>query len=187
MCKSKSSEYATWYGMKQRCHNPEASSFRTYGAKGITVCDQWIESFDSFLADMGPKPTPKHSIDRIDPAGDYSPENCRWATWQEQADNNRNTHKITVDGETKTLREWSAMCGVSANSIRWRLAHGWNPKKAVTVPFEKPFCKKGHDLATVGVVHHGNGAKTCRVCYLATNRAHNRRYRDKQRDSRNAA
>lgn len=85
----RTSEYRTWDAMRARCGNPNNNRYRIYGARGITVCARWINSFENFLADMGPKPTPKHSIDRIDPDGNYEPTNCRWATAKEQAANTR--------------------------------------------------------------------------------------------------
>jgi hypothetical protein len=84
-----SPEYDCWRNMKARCLNPGKTSFNYYGGRGIQVCDRWLSSFENFYADMGPKPTPQHSIDRIDPDGDYGPSNCRWATKSEQSRNQR--------------------------------------------------------------------------------------------------
>lgn len=86
---SKSSECGIWYSMKQRCFNPKSKRYADYGGRGITMADAWRESFDTFYADMGPRPSSKHSIDRINNDGNYEPGNCRWATATEQARNQR--------------------------------------------------------------------------------------------------
>ena len=104
--------YYTWYGMVARCQNPKAQGYHYYGGRGITVCDRWLESFESFYADMGERPSPKHSIDRIDVDGPYSPENCRWATLEEQANNKRNTVWIEFQGERLSAAQWRKRLGV---------------------------------------------------------------------------
>jgi hypothetical protein len=86
---ARSPEYICWYGIIRRCCRPTDTSWERYGGRGITVCDRWRNSFEHFLADMGRKPTPQHSIDRINNDGDYEPANCRWATASEQQRNKR--------------------------------------------------------------------------------------------------
>jgi hypothetical protein len=103
----KKSEYTSWYEAWRRCTEPDHPSFKSYGARGISVCRRW-KKFENFYADMGPKPTPKHMIDRIDSNGNYEPSNCRWATRKENMANRRVTVRITQDGITKTAKDW---CG----------------------------------------------------------------------------
>lgn len=82
--------------MKARCRDVKRSNYRYYGGRGITVCERWANSFEAFLQDMGPRPSSTHSIDRIDPNGNYEPENCRWATYEEQRANRRITRKESI-------------------------------------------------------------------------------------------
>ncbi len=94
--------YNTWRGMKKRCYRAANKDFANYGGRGITVCDRWRQSFAAFASDMGPKPTPAHSIDRINNDGNYEPSNCRWATVAEQHANKRNPRpceRNSVSGE----------------------------------------------------------------------------------------
>lgn len=77
-------EYRAWLNMKQRCHNPNAANYRWYGAKGVRVCARWMESFEAFIADLGPRPATNYTVSRTDDSGNYEPGNCRWATWTEQ-------------------------------------------------------------------------------------------------------
>lgn len=126
-------EYITWKSMRIRC-SPSASKSDAalYYGRGIRVCERW-SSFECFFADMGPKPSSLHSIDRIDNDGNYEPSNCRWATPQEQRENSRATRPITIDGVTQSLTQWSRATGVGANTIRERLRRGWSPRDAVSV------------------------------------------------------
>lgn len=83
------SEYRIWQGMKWRCLNPNYKPYPNYGGRGITVCDRWRDSFEAFLADMGPRPSKKHTLDRLDNDGNYEPGNVAWRTYAEQSQNRR--------------------------------------------------------------------------------------------------
>lgn len=85
-------EYTSWCILRSRCSNPNNNRFKYYGGRGIKVCDRWLKSYENFLADMGRKPSPEHSIDRIDVNGNYEPDNCRWATPIQQRANRRDSH-----------------------------------------------------------------------------------------------
>jgi hypothetical protein len=87
--KTRTKEYNTWSGMKYRCYNPKCNRWSSYGGRGIIVCDRWLNSFENFYADMGKKPGPEYSIDRIDVNGNYEPSNCKWSTSVEQSNNRR--------------------------------------------------------------------------------------------------
>jgi hypothetical protein len=94
-------EYRAWLHMRGRCYNPNVNRFENHGGRGIKVCDRWNESFEAFLADMGPRPSPTHSIDRYpDNDGNYEPGNCRWATPREQQGNKRTNVFVILNGQT---------------------------------------------------------------------------------------
>ncbi len=127
-------EYKLWLGMKNRCHNPKNKSFSKYGAKGVSVCSRWQNSFASFVEDMGPRPSLDCSIDRIISSKGYSPNNCRWATQIEQQNNRGNNKKIIHNGQTLTLAQWSRFLGGNVHLVHSRLSLGWTEKEAVTIP-----------------------------------------------------
>jgi hypothetical protein len=101
-------EYQAWTGMIKRCSNPSEIGFRHYGGRGIKVCERWRHSFPNFLADMGRKPSPKHSIERNDNDGNYEPSNCRWATQKEQIHNKR--HPRYSESNAKLLQLLEVAC-----------------------------------------------------------------------------
>ncbi len=133
----KSPEYAAWAAMKERCYRKKYHGYINYGGRGILVCARWKDSFESFLLDMGRKPSIKYSLDRIDVNGDYCPENCRWATHKEQA-NNKNTNRIlTYSGRTLNIQGWADIIGVSNRTILSRLRRGWSIEKTLSIPVKK--------------------------------------------------
>lgn len=132
-------EYSVWDKIKTRCNNKRSLSYKQYGGRGIKVCDRWLNSFENFLEDMGERPTNKHSIDRIDNNGDYTPENCRWANKAEQANNRNNNLIINYKSEEKTLAEWCFILKLNYETIRHRINYlKWNIEDA----FEKPIKQK---------------------------------------------
>lgn len=129
----KAPEYKIWCAMKQRCLNPGAPAWKNYGGRGVAICERWMK-FENFISDMGRRPTSKHSVERLDNNGGYEPSNCRWATWTAQANNKRTNRKLTHNGETLTLAQWSIRTGVSAANIRTRLQLGWSAMAALSEP-----------------------------------------------------
>ena len=120
--------------MVQRCHNPHHHRFALYGGRGITVCDEWRGEggFARFLTHIGPRPSPKHSIDRIDNSRGYEPGNVRWATQSEQMRNTRRTVRIVAFGRSLTLDEWAAETGTKKRTLEWRRDAGWSAEEIVT-------------------------------------------------------
>lgn len=134
---SKNPAYKCWRSMLERCHNPKAPNYAAYGGRGIHVCDRWREpngqGFFNFLADIGIRPSTKHSIDRSDNAGGYTPENCRWATPKEQAKNRRTT-RFYADA---VLREHAESLNTVEETLRGRLRRGWNINAAISQPIKR--------------------------------------------------
>jgi hypothetical protein len=131
-----SKEADIWQQMQQRCFNPKCKSYPNYGGRGITVCERWLgdDGLINFIADMGRKP-PGMSLDREDNDGPYSPENCRWATRQQQQRNRRANFYVTIDGETKCVTEWAEIKGIKVLTVFKRIRKfGWTPERAITEP-----------------------------------------------------
>lgn len=127
--------YHIWDGMKARCENKKHIAYKNYGGRGITICDEWRNSFEAFYDwAMSHGYQENLTIDRIDNNGNYCPENCRWATTKEQASNKRNNHRITINGQTKTVSEWSKETGLSKDLIRYRVKAGWPVEKLFIEP-----------------------------------------------------
>ena len=125
--------YDCWENMRQRCLISHHPRWMSYGGRGVGICERWTD-FRLFALDMGSRPTPNHSLERLDNDGDYTPDNCVWATRRQQARNTRTNRRITVDGVTKSLAGWVESSGVSRGALTGRLNRGWAPALAVTVP-----------------------------------------------------
>lgn len=124
-------EYSAWKGMRYRCNNPSNPRYPLYGGRGIRVCDRWDDSFSAFFADIGPKPSPTHSLDRIDVNGDYEPGNVRWASQKTQCRNQRRNRVIRYDGRVMTLAEVSEEAGIESSHLRYHLGRGRSADEAV--------------------------------------------------------
>ena len=124
-------------GMVDRCHNPNSKVYDKYGGRGVYVCDRWRYNFDLFCKDIGERPSLKHSIDRIDNNGNYSPINCRWATAKQQARNRKSNRLLIYNGEEFCLSELSEISGISGPAISKRLNLGWSVKEAVEIKIVK--------------------------------------------------
>lgn len=129
---SNSREYQIWMGIKARCTCETNSAYKYYGAKGVKVCDAWLNSFEQFLADMGEAPEGM-SIERIDVSGNYEPSNCKWATQEEQANNKTNNRFITWRGKTMTAAQWGRKVGLCSHTILRRLRDGWSVDRTLTI------------------------------------------------------
>lgn len=122
---TESSEYSSWGHMIRRCHNTAAKDYHRYGGKGIHVWGPWRESFEAFFTYLGPKPTPEHTIERIDFRKGYEPGNVMWATRTQQNRNKSDNVKVTFDGATKTVAEWALESPVPVQTIYKRVLAGW--------------------------------------------------------------
>ena len=129
MRNARSGEYTSWAQMRNRCACPTANGYENYGGRGIKVCERW-SSFENFLADMGPRP-PGYSIERKDTNGNYEPNNCRWASGEDQRNNTRRSRLLTFNGETRTVKQWADATGLSQSCITARLRRGWKVERAL--------------------------------------------------------
>ena len=129
---------AIWRGMMSRCHSETSPKYKNYGGRGISVCERW-HRFEWFVKDMGPRPSPQHSIDRIDNDDDYFPENCRWALPKEQCRNTRRNRNLTIGYVTKSVSAWSEEAGTVRSTIYQRLDRGLGSETAVlAAPYDVP-------------------------------------------------
>lgn len=147
------SEREIWYCMQQRCYNPNNDGYYLYGARGITICAGW-KIFNNFIADVGPRPSMEHSIDRADNDGGYWcgkcaeclangwPTNARWVDRQTQFDNRRNTLRFTHNGITQTLQRWAEQTGIPYMTMFCRLKRGWSSEEILSEPNQHRVRKK---------------------------------------------
>lgn len=127
-----SPEYNAWCQIKSRCYNKKHPQYKDYGGRGITMSDEWKESFETFYRDMGSRPSSNHSIDREKNDENYSKENCRWATRTEQNNNSRRNVYYELNGERKTLTEWCSTLGLDYQTVKMRIYRGMSFEKAVS-------------------------------------------------------
>jgi len=134
------SEYNTWSSMKERCLNSNNPNYKRYGGRGITVCEKWL-NFEGFFEDMGVKPTPKHTIDRINNDGNYEQSNCKWATRKEQANNRSSNRIISLNGYNKTVSQLCDALNLKRTNVSYRINKGnWSNKDAFEIDFKQEEC-----------------------------------------------
>ena len=131
-------EYGIWKGMRTRCSDPTIKQWMDYGGRGIKVCPQWESNFSQFLSDVGRRPDPKMSLDRLDNNGNYEPGNVAWRTKKQQQNNMRSNARLTYKGETMTMTQWCERLGLNRTYVSHRLKRG----KTVEEAFEEPVVER---------------------------------------------
>jgi len=133
---NKTPEHRAWRDMKARCAGTDAAktNYPYHAGRGIPVCNEWINSFVNFYRDMGPKPSRKHTLDRINNDKGYSKDNCRWATVNQQTNNTRRNVKVSLNGATFNLKEWCQRKALNYNTVRSRIRRGWSAESALAIP-----------------------------------------------------
>jgi hypothetical protein len=135
---SKSRNYILWSHIKDRCYNPNSQYYHIYGGKGITLYKEWYDSFETFTHYIGERPTKEHSLDRIDSNKNYEPDNVRWATPTEQANNTSQNHNLTYNNVTQSIAMWERELGFSAGTLKARINMlKWSVEKAIETPVRK--------------------------------------------------
>jgi hypothetical protein len=124
--------YNVWTNMVRRCSDPGNRAFANYGGRGIRVCQEWAGDFEAFCRDLPPRPSPQHTIERINNDGGYEPGNVRWATRLEQARNQRSNVWITANGKTMLMRDWSRETGIPEPTLHRRLKANWTHERTVS-------------------------------------------------------
>lgn len=162
-----SPEYRCWQAIKNRCLNPNVPEFPLYGGRGIRICDEWRDSFEAFLRDVGSKPSRRLSLDRIDPDGHYEPGNVRWATTIEQNRNLRTTVLYEMDGRKQPLGAWADEYGMPREVVNQRISKwSWSLHDALTVP-------TGGAGPKLGATHQDEGRRLYGIWYAMISRCHN--------------
>lgn len=152
---SRTPEYAIWFAMTSRCHNPMNPRYADYGGRGITVCDQWRQSFETFYRDMGSRPSAKHEIDRKNNDNGYEPSNCHWTTRSENRRNTRRNRLLTFAGETLSVAGWAERMGIRPQTLANRLRRGWPVERSLTTERLQTWSRRPSMAPTVGM---GRGA-----------------------------
>ena len=127
-------EHRAWVHLKGRCYDTADSGYPNYGGRGIGVCDEWLHDFPALAAHVGPRPSPQHTIERIDNNQGYIPGNVKWATRTEQARNRRSNRLFTREGVTLCAAEWAERYGLTTDRIHDRLQKGWDIERALKQP-----------------------------------------------------
>lgn len=137
---SLSPEHGVWTHMKRRCYAKHHKTYANYGGRGITICERWLrprQGFKNFYADMGPRPSPKHEIDRVDNNGPYAPENCRWVLRKANSRNRRTNRLLAYAGRTLCVAEWCEITGLRPGTLYSRIYHGWSLARALSEPADQ--------------------------------------------------
>lgn len=134
--------YNSWISMISRCNNPDNSNFPNYGGRGIKVCEAWL-NFNSFVNDVGYRPSLEHTIDRINNSGNYEPGNVRWATHVQQSNNKRTNRMVNICGDSMTATQAARIFGMRPWLVLNRLESGWETEKALFLPARPPTNPKG--------------------------------------------
>jgi len=152
-------EYAAWRAMRQRCMNHKHRFYHRYGGRGIVVCERW-DSFDNFLADMGPRPDGA-SLERENNDGPYAPGNCVWATHATQCRNRSSSRVIEYDGMSLCLQEWADRLGLNKRTLRERLERGWSVERALTEPLQSQFSNRKNREDQTSKAHRIRRIRPC--------------------------
>jgi len=139
--------YGIWLGIKSRCYNKKVPQYPRYGGRGITMCNRWRDSFDAFVTDLPDRPSPEHSIERVDNNGNYEPGNCEWSTPTQQANNRRSNSKYRIsiseesliynlDGNLITIKEFSDLVGLPLIVVKYRYAKNWDAEWILNAKYD---------------------------------------------------